>query len=209
MAFARKASEIEFRHHAIESYLAAGGKLLPDDPLPDITYERNPYIGKERWIYWLKRELDPSATDWIITRDIPKLDWDEVQAIQAFGHVSGMIDRLVAEENTAARAARETRVQELKQAIRDAREQVPGAVNPDWIASLQAEIEALLATRDITARDLSPDEMQKTAVASLASFPFVAKPAWLDRGSAETPEQRQGRLAALKDWVLGLMGLKK
>jgi hypothetical protein len=64
-----------FSPHAIESYVAAGGTLMPDDPMPIIIHDYNPFVGVERWTYWRKKLLQPKAKDWEIIRETTPHEW--------------------------------------------------------------------------------------------------------------------------------------
>lgn len=92
--------------HGIQQYLDAGGALLDKDvdPFPQISVERNVFIGKEVLTYRLKHDLQPDAPDWRIVRDLPPeevQDWDDNQAAQARVHAERIIDAKVEVLNKA------------------------------------------------------------------------------------------------------------
>lgn len=150
MAFVNKASEIERRHYAIESYIAAGGELLPDDPMPDITYERNAFIGKERWIYRLKHDLQPTAKDWMIVRDLPPeqvRDWEREQIEQS----ERAIDALVAAKNADVKRD-EDKITPLDLHESEVRRLINVAQKPAWMDREAApEDKATFAARMLAA----------------------------------------------------------
>lgn len=224
MSFVGKASEIDHHHHAMYSYVAAGGTLLPADvdPFPNITYECNGFVGKERWIYRLKLDLaliagKSAPADWMIVRDLPlerRRSWDNEQLAMAVGQV----DELVAQKQQTRQQLFDATVSTSAQILTyeharlfDPFMQIRAIDRALWPEEIRADFDAkavlYIALRDeharileeararppITANDLTAEEVFDC----YTSYGFEPKPAWMD---VKPPEDKPGFIARM--WKL-------